>query len=64
MKEQTAFMELLTIVERGEVLFPQTKSRLIELSRKQYMDAYNLDPELMKLKYKSAHDWYKSKYTL
>ena len=63
-KERTALNELLVLIEKGEPIMPTMKMQLVDLMRKQLMDAYNLDPELMKVRYKDAKEWYHSTYIL
>lgn len=59
---RTAVMEMITLLERGEPIFPDTKKRLIEMERDQLIHAYDMDPELMKIRYKDGKRWYKETF--
>lgn len=59
---RTAVMEMITLLERGEPIFPDTKKRLIELEKLQMIHAYDMDPDLMKIRYKDGHQWFKDTY--
>lgn len=64
MKERTALHELLTLVEKGEPIMPDMKMRLIKLMKNQLTEAYELDPELMRVRYRNAQQWFYDKYKL
>ena len=60
----SAMQEMIYLIEKGEPIMPSTKKQLIELEKLQLIQAYNLDPDLMKLKYNNGSDWYKKVYGL
>lgn len=61
---RTALMEMIHLLETGEPIFPETKKRLIELEKLQMIHAYDLDPDLMKVRYRSGSQWFKETYGL
>lgn len=58
----TPVEELIMLIEMGTPLDYATKKRLIKDEKKNVTDAYNLDPEIMKCKYRNANQWYYEKY--
>lgn len=58
----TALKQLIHMVEKGELITPDDKKRLLELEKLQLIQAYDLDPELMKIRFKNASSWYKETY--
>lgn len=58
----TALKQLLYMIEKGEMITPDDKKKLVEMEKKQLFDAYNLDPELMKIRFKTPHHWYTQTY--
>lgn len=60
--KRTALLTLLDLVERKEPIMPDMKRRLLEMERKQLTQAYNTDPELMKIRFKNDRQWLKEIY--
>lgn len=58
----TAVKQLIYMIEKGELITPDDKKRLLELEKLQLIQAYQLDPDLMKLRYNNAQAWYKDNY--
>lgn len=61
-KKTTAVRELITMIERGQPIMPATKKQLIELEKLQLIQAYDLDPELMKVRFRNGSDWFHKTY--
>lgn len=64
MKQKTAMMELIRRLENEEPIFPEDKKRLLMLEKSQLLEAYRLDPELMKFKHRNASVWFRDTYGL
>lgn len=58
----TAMREILRMIDNNEIIMPNTKKWLIELEKLQMIQAYQLDPELMKIRYKDGQEWFKDTY--
>jgi len=61
-KKTTALRLLITMIERGQPIMPDTKKQLIELEKLQLIQAYQLDPELMEVRFKNGSDWFNKTY--
>ena len=58
----TAVKQLIYMIEKGELITPEDKKRLIELEKLQLIQAYQLDPDLMELRFNNPQAWYKDTY--
>lgn len=60
----SAMQEMIYLIDKNQPIMPATKKHLIELEKLQLIHAYQLDPDLMKLKYSNPYQWYKDIYGL
>lgn len=57
----TAMELMIEAIEDGRV--PRKRiAELLELEREQICQAYNLDPDIMKVKYANAYQWFHDTY--
>lgn len=61
-KKNTAMQELFNLLDNRSQIMPETRQWLFELEKLQTIEAYNLDPELMKIRFRNANDWYTKTY--
>lgn len=58
----SAMQELFNLLDNRSPIMPETRQWLFELEKLQTIEAYNLDPELMKIRFRNANDWYNKTY--
>lgn len=61
-KKQSAMTELFSILDNYGTIMPDTRQWLLEMEKLQTIEAYNLDPDLMKIQFKNANEWFKNTY--
>lgn len=58
----TAVKQLIYMIEKGQEITMEDKKRLLELEKLQLIQAYQLDPDLMKLRFNTPASWYQDTY--
>lgn len=58
----TAMEELLYMIEKGKSISQEDRNRLLQIEKLQLIQAYQLDPDLMKMRFRTAEAWFRDTY--